>query len=133
MYIYNSSYNNMVDPYVLYIPGVSIMLMFVSFHVVYVAADCIRHRHTYTQLRDVGGSGRLACMVIPLCLSSSMESIVAPTLSFPLTYSLTTTLSFTQMLTFNTLVFGKKSSILKTPPPPPSFYYNCSFTQFPHR
>ena len=92
MYIYNTSYN-MLDLYVLYIPGVSIMLMFVSFHVVYVAADCIRHTHTH--LRDVGGSGRLAWMVIPLCLSSSMESIVAPTLSFPLTYSLTTTLSFT--------------------------------------
>lgn len=40
------------------------MLMLWFFHTVYVAADW---------------------MVIPLCLSSSMESIVAPTPSFPFT------------------------------------------------
>lgn len=42
------------------------MLMLWFFHMVYVAADW---------------------MVIPLCLSSSMESIVAPTPSFPLTFT----------------------------------------------
>lgn len=48
------------------IPGVSIMLMLWFFHIVYVAADW---------------------MVMPLCLSSSIESMVAPTPSFPFTYT----------------------------------------------
>lgn len=47
-------------------PGVSMMLMLWSFHMVYVAADWI---------------------VMPLCLSSSIESMVAPTPSFPFTYT----------------------------------------------
>lgn len=42
------------------------MLMLWAFHMVYVAADL---------------------MVMPLCLSSSMESMVAPTPSFPFTYT----------------------------------------------
>lgn len=47
------------------LPGVSMMLMLWSFHMVYVAADWI---------------------VIPLCLSSSIESMMAPTPSLPLTW-----------------------------------------------
>eukprot|EP00982_Pelagococcus_subviridis_P014566 31342-Pelagococcus_subviridis.AAC.5 len=45
-------------------PGVSMMLMLLSFHLQYVAADWI---------------------VIPFSRSSSMESIFAPTPSFPRT------------------------------------------------
>lgn len=48
----------------LLLPGVSMMLMLVSFHMVYVAADW---------------------MVIPRCRSSSIESMTAPTPSLPLT------------------------------------------------
>lgn len=48
----------------IYLPGVSIILILWSFQSVYVAADWI---------------------VMPRCLSSSIESIVAPTLSFPFT------------------------------------------------
>lgn len=46
------------------VPGVSMMLMLWFFHMVYVAADW---------------------MVMPLCLSSSIESMVAPTPSLPFT------------------------------------------------
>lgn len=46
-------------------PGVSMMLMLCSFHMVNVAADW---------------------MVMPRCLSSSMESMTAPTPSLPFTY-----------------------------------------------
>lgn len=52
------------SPLLTLVPGVSIILMLWFFHMVYVAADW---------------------MVMPLCLSSSMESIVAPTPSFPFT------------------------------------------------
>jgi len=64
-------------PVVLTVPGVSIMLTLMSFHSVYVAADCI---------------------VMPLCLSSSMKSIVAPTPSLPFTFQNISSNSITLIL-----------------------------------